>query len=121
MKNFIFFVGLLLFASVSFASEKDLKEFIWTNKVNFHKSSSKTISPVINSLLELKSVGTEKFLLSWLKKELWFRKSDGLVVIAKKLEKKSYQIFDVVDEQLIAVIDKKKIKQIKPNLSLIHI
>ena len=115
MKNFIFFVGLLLFASGSGASEKDLKEFIWTNKVNFHKSSSKTISPVIESLLELKSVGTEKFLSRWLKKELWFRKSDGLVVIAKKLEKKSYQIFDVVDEQLIEVIDKKKIKQIKPN------
>ena len=115
MKNFIFFVGLLLFASASVASEKDLKEFIWTNKVNFHKSSSKTISPVIESLLELKSVGTEKFLSRWLKKELWFRKSDGLVVIAKKLEKKSYQIFDVVDEQLIEVIDKKKIKQIKPN------
>ena len=115
MKNFIFFVGLLLFASGSGASEKDLKEFIWTNKVNFHKSSSKTISPVIESLLELKSVGTEKFLSRWLKKELWFRKSDGLVVIAKKLEKKSYQIFDVVDEQLIEVIDKKKLKQIKPN------
>ena len=115
MKNFIFFVGLLLFASGSVASEKDLKEFIWINKVNFHKSSSKTISPVIESLLELKSVGTEKFLSRWLKKELWFRKSDGLVVIAKKLEKKSYQIFDVVDEQLIEVIDKKKLKQIKPN------
>ena len=115
MKNFIFFVGLLLFASGSGASEKDLKEFIWTNKVNFHKSSSKTISPVIESLLELKSVGTEKFLSRWLKKELWFRKSDGLVVIAKKLEKKSYQIFDVVDEQLIEVIDKKNLKQIKPN------
>ncbi len=115
MKNFFVFVGLLLFASVSFASEKDLKEFIWTNKVNFHKSSTKTISPVIESLLELKSGGTEKFLSRWLKKELWFRKSDGLVVIAKKLEKKSYQIFDVVDEQLIEVIDKKKLKQIKPN------
>ena len=115
MKNFIFFVGLLLFASGSVASEKDLKEFIWTNKVNFHKSSSKTITPVIESLLELKSVGTEKFLSRWLNKDLWFRKSDGLVVIAKKLEKKSYQIFDVVDEQLIEVIDKKKIKQIKPN------
>ena len=115
MKRFFIFVGVMLFASASVASDKDLREFIWTNKASFHKSSSKTISPVIDSLLELNSGGTEKFLLSWLNKELWFRKSDGLVVTAKKLEKKSYKIFDVIDEQLIEVIDKKKIKQIKPN------
>ena len=115
MKRFFIFVGVMLFASASVASDKDLKEFIWTNKASFHKSSSKTISPVIDSLLELNSGGTEKFLLRWLNKELWFRKSDGLVVTAKKLEKKSYKIFDVIDEQLIEVIDKKKIKQIKPN------
>ena len=80
MKKFFIFVGVMLFASASVASDKDLREFIWTNKASFHKSSSKTISPVIDSLLELNSGGTEKFLLRWLNKELWFRKSDGLVV-----------------------------------------
>jgi hypothetical protein len=110
VKRFFIFVGVMLFASASVASDKDLREFIWTNKASFHKSSSKTISPVIDSLLELNSGGTEKFLLRWLNKELWFRKSDGLVVTAKILEKKSYKIFDVIDEQLIEVIDKKKDK-----------
>ena len=115
VKIFLIVVGLLLLATASNASDKDLKEFIWINKGSFHKSSSKTITPVIDRLLELKSNATEGFLLRWINKELWFRKSDGLIVIAKELEQKTYEIFDVIDGQLIEVIDKKKLKQIKPN------
>ena len=115
MKSFLILVGLIFFASSSIASDKDLKEFISTNKASFHKSSSKTISPVIDGLLELRSSAIEGFLMKWINKDLWFRKSDGLVVIAKRLEKKTYEIFDVVDGQSIEVIEKKLIKQIKPN------
>ena len=115
MKSFLILVGLIFFASSSVASDKDLKEFILTNKASFHKSSSKTISPVIDGLLELRSSATEGFLMKWINKDLWFRKSDGLVVIAKRLEKKTYERFDVVDGQSIEVIEKKLIKKIKPN------
>ena len=95
--------------------DNELEKFINNKTEFFQKSSAKTIGPIIEELRHIESESTEKFLLNWKDKALWFRKVDGLIVQATTSDKKTYDLVTVITKQSLGTFSKKEIKQIKPN------
>ena len=114
---FYLLLGLLVLAlpNVSFSSDEELRTFIKENKSFFHKSSAKSISPIIDNLTKIESGGVVSFLTNWRDKKLWYRKSDGKIAKVFTQDKKKYQLIDIISNKVIDEIGKKEIKQIKPN------
>ena len=116
IRNFSFVTFIALFWTCGLnASDIELEKFINNKTEFFQKSSAKTIGPIIEELRHIESQSTEKFLLNWKDKALWFRKADGLIVQAATSDKKTYDLFTVITKQSLGTFSKKEIKQIKPN------
>ena len=116
IRNFFFVTFIALFWTCGLnASDIELEKFINNKTEFFQKSSAKTIGPIIEELRHIESQSTEKFLLNWKDKALWFRKADGLIVQAATSDKKTYDLFTVITKQSLGTFSKKEIKQIKPN------
>ena len=116
IRNFSFVTFIALFWTCGLnASDIELEKFINNKTEFFQKSSAKTIGPIIEELRHIESQSTEKFLLNWKDKALWFRKADGLIVQATTSDKKTYDLFTVITKQSLGTFSKKEIKQIKPN------
>ena len=79
------------------------------------RSSSKTIGPVIEAIRSSDQPEAKTVLEKWRAKELWYRKSDDLLVFVKTSDKKNYELIDIATGNVIASASKKQIKQIKPN------
>ena len=74
----LFFV--LIFSNPLYASESNNLEKVLNNNFKLIvKSSSRTIEPVIEDLLNTKSTNLEEFLKSWKNKKLYYVKKSKLI------------------------------------------
>ncbi|WP_114008032.1 urea ABC transporter permease subunit UrtB [Cohaesibacter intestini] len=79
------------------------------------KGSVKTAQPVIDAIQETGDPAASRFLVNWQSKDLWYRKSDDLIVTVKRESGKNYTLMDITTGEPIGKAVKKEIKQIKPN------
>lgn len=109
---------MLAVMSLSTASSQEADAFrqvLSDNSKLIQRSSTKTISPVLEAIQNTNFQGAAEFLAKWQDKELWFRKSDNAFVYVETDDKKTYRLLDVVDGASLGEVPKKEIKQIKPN------
>lgn len=79
------------------------------------RSSTKTVGPVLEAIGASGFSGASDFLSKWQEKELWFRKSDNQFFFVTTEDKKTYTLIDVISGEAVEDIEKRDIKQIKPN------
>lgn len=102
--------------SATTAQEADaFRQVLSDNYKLIQRSSTKTVSPVLEAIQNTNFQGAAEFLDKWQEKELWFRKSDNAFVYVETDDKKTYRLLDVVDGTGLGEVPKKEIKQIKPN------
>lgn len=100
----------------SSAQEADaFRKVLTENYKLIQRSSTKTVSPVLEAIQNTNFQGAAEFLAKWQEKELWFRKSDNAFVYVQTDDKKIYTLTDAVNAESLGDVDKKDIKQIKPN------
>ena len=100
---------------IAFSSDEEFKKFISENKSFIHKSSAKTITPIIDEISKFNSIKVEDFLTTWREKKLWYLKEDGKIIKVSTKDKKNYELTDFFTNKIIGNVGKKEIKQIKPN------
>ena len=118
MKFFTKIYTILFFLSlpiIAFSSDEEFKKFISENKSFIHKSSAKTITPIIDEISNFNSIKVEDFLTTWREKKLWYLKEDGKIIKVSTKDKKNYELIDFFTNKIIGNVGKKEIKQIKPN------
>ncbi len=79
------------------------------------KSSSKTIEPVIDRLLSIKSPKIEQFLKLWKNKKLYFIKKNNVITTINQESSKGYELIKFTNNENLGLFSKKEIKNIKPN------
>ena len=92
-----------------------LQAVIQQNFADIKRSSAKTVATVLDAIAELDHPGTSTLLQTWQNKQLWYRKSDDLLVYVEELADKRFRLLDIESGASIAAVDKTAIKQIKPN------
>lgn len=91
MKFFTKIYTILFFLSlpiIAFSSDEEFKKFISENKSFIHKSSAKTITPIIDEISKFNSIKVEDFLTTWREKKLWYLKEDGKIIKVSTKDKK---------------------------------
>jgi urea transport system permease protein len=96
-------------------SGADFGEVVQSNSALIIKGSVKTIGPVIEAIQSTEAPEAAVFLDTWQNKDLWFRRSDDLIVYVRTDDKNTYALLDIATGETIGEADKKEIKQIKPN------
>ena len=107
---------LLLIAAPAWSAS--LTDTVAKHYPNIIKGSVKTAGPVIADILAVSGDAPAAFLENWQNKDLWFHREDEYIVTVSTADKKTYTLFDIETGAEIAVLDKKAIKQIKPNSGL---
>lgn len=98
------------------AQEADaFRQTLTDNYKLIQRSSTKTVTPVLEAIQNTNFPGAAEFLAKWQGKELWFRKSDNAFVYVKTEDKKIYRLTDAVNAESLGDVGKKDIKQVKPN------
>ena len=92
-----------------------LQTVVQANFPKIKRGSVKTAQPVIDAIQDTGSPAASRFLSNWQSKDLWYRKSDDLIVTVKKESGKTYTLLDITTGEPIGTAVKKDIKQIKPN------
>ena len=80
-----------------------------------HKSSSKTVAPVLGEIVAFGGPIARKFLLTWRSKEIYFLKESGQFAYTQKLGDGRLQLINVETGAAFSTVIKAAIKQIKPN------
>ncbi|PCI05804.1 MAG: urea ABC transporter permease subunit UrtB [Hyphomicrobiales bacterium] len=122
VKN-LFLIVLLLGALIgsitgaAFAQDgaSPIQTLLQSHSKKLKRSSAKSIGPVIEAIRESGLPQAQNVLEKWRAKELWFRKSDDLLIFVETNDKKTYSLLDIATGQSIGSATKKEIKQIKPN------
>ena len=101
----------------SFAQDaaSPIQTLLQSHAKKLKRSSAKSIGPVIEAIRESGLPEAQNVLEKWRAKELWFRKSDDLLIFVETEDKKTYSLLDIATGESIASAAKKEIKQIKPN------
>ena len=106
---------VLIFSNPLHASEfNNLEKVLNNNFKLIVKSSSRTIEPVIEDLLNTKSTNLEEFLKSWKNKKLYYVKKSKLIAILKQKNSNDYELLKFSDKTNLGFFKKKEIKAIKP-------
>jgi len=79
------------------------------------KSSRKTIAPAIDAIATSGVPQAQVFLEQWAGKNIWMRKSDGVLFIGEKLDAKTYALTDIDGGAGFDGVAKSDLKQLKPN------
>jgi len=107
-------VIIILFTTTAKA-QPIFQDLVQSHALNIIKGSVKTAPKVIESIQRFGGKPTNKFLLEWQSKNLWSRRSDGLIFLVKSNDKKKYTLFDLETYDIVGIVKKNEIKQIKPN------
>ncbi len=92
-----------------------LNEIVQSHSALIINGSVKTIGPVIEAIQATEAPEAAVFLDTWQNKNLWFRRSDDLLVYVATKDKNTYTLLDLVTGHTIGEADASEIKQIKPN------
>jgi urea transport system permease protein len=79
------------------------------------KSSRKTVAPAIDAIATSGVPQAQVFLEQWAGKNIWMRKSDGVLFIGEKLDAKTYALTDIDGGAGFDGVAKSDLKQLKPN------
>jgi len=109
------FFGSLSGIAIAQDAESSIQTLLQSHSKKLKRSSTKTIGPVITAIRDSGFPQAQMVLEKWRAKELWFRKSDDLLIFVQTEDKKNYDLFDIATGNSIASAGKKEIKQIKPN------
>lgn len=107
-----------MFWSAPVVAQSAFQDLVQSHFPNIKKGSVKTAPPIIDEILKIKGETPVRFLKTWQSKELWYRKSDELLVSVSTSDKKTYTLFDLDSQAEIGSAEKSEIKQIKPNSGL---
>ena len=105
--------GLLLSASA--AGAQTLQEILAVHQKDVERASRKTIDPIIADLVDSGLPQVPTFLEQWQAKEVWMREADNLFFYAEEQAGDSYKLIDIDSGDSVDTVDKKAIKQLKPN------
>ncbi|AVX05779.1 putative branched-chain amino acid transport permease protein LivH [Maritalea myrionectae] len=109
---------IVLPAQAQEGTAPSLKSIVSQNAPDIIKGSVRTAPPIIDALVALDDPSSLQFLSLWQEKDLWYRKSDEEIFVAKKREDRTYELFDIATLEPVETLPKKQIKQIKPNSGL---
>lgn len=79
------------------------------------RPSVRTVQTVIHKIVNSGFDGAAIFLDQWSRKNVWFRKSDELLVYVRTQDDKTYSLIDIQTGDILAKVDKRDIRQINPN------
>ncbi len=118
MKHFLLatlaMLCLAFSAGGSHAQDANLSQILDENAAIIIKGSRKTIEPAITALRESGMPDAQRVLELWQAKSLWVIKADNRFVTATKTDD-GYEIVDVLTGEELGTVEKKTLKQIKPN------
>ena len=105
---------IALFNAPSVAAQT-FETLLATHAPLIHKSSSKTVEPVLADIASFGGDVAKKFLITWQSKDLYYVKESGKFAYREKLDNGNLKLTNVETGLPFAIVDKSKIKRIKPN------
>ncbi len=117
------FLCFLVFLFSSFQAamaSPEFEELLARNAKLIHKSSSKTVDPVLAEIQEFGGQAAAEFMETWKDKKLYYVKKTGQFVLAEPAgkndaDKKMVSVIDAISKQPLGQMVAKSVKQIKPN------
>ena len=97
------------------AGAQTLQETLAIHQKDVERASRKTIDPVITDLIASGLPQVPEFLENWQAKGVWMRKSDKLFFYVQEQADKSFLLIDIDTGEAGEAVEKKAIKQLKPN------
>ena len=104
-----------LLANQCTAQTVSIQEILQNERSLILKSSRKTIGPAIDAISNSGLPEAKQVLSSWKEKALWMRKDDEIFFRGVKVDKKTYELFDLETDESVGMYRKSALKQIKPN------
>ena len=114
----VFFIILsfaFLLSNQCVAQTASIQEILQNERSLILKSSRKTIGPAIDAISNSGLPEAKQVLSAWRAKTLWVRKDDGVFFRGVKIDKKTYELFDLETDKSVGRYKKSTLKQIKPN------
>ena len=106
---------ILFFSNSALSSESDFEKVLSDNFKLITKSSSKTVEPVIEKLLNSNFSKVEEFLKFWKSKKLIFTKKTKIIATLKQKNELGYELIQFSNNKNLGFFKKKEFKSIKPN------
>ena len=115
IRLFLAGLALMLPCMIASAQTTTLQPVLQEHGALIAKSSRKTIAPAIDAIATSGVPQAQVFLEQWAGKNIWMRKSDGVLFIAEKLDAKTYALTDIDGGAGFDGVAKSDLKQLKPN------
>ena len=115
IRLFLAGLALMLPCMIASAQTATLQPVLQEHGALIAKSSRKTIAPAIDAIATSGVPQAQVFLEQWAGKNIWMRKSDGVLFIGKKLDAKTYALTDIDGGAGFDGVAKSDLKQLKPN------
>ena len=106
---------ILFISNSALSSETDFEKVLTDNFKLITKSSSKTVEPVIEKLLNSNFSKVEEFLKFWKSKKLIFTKKTKIIATLKQKNELGYELIQFSNNKNLGFFKKKEFKSIKPN------
>lgn len=92
-----------------------MEKLLQDNAALIEKSSRRTIGPAIDALAESGLAEAARVIEYWRDKELWLREADGRFFRAEQIDRRTYQLLDLLTGEPVATAGRRDVKNIKPN------
>jgi urea transport system permease protein len=115
IRLFLAGLALMLPCMIASAQTATLQPILQKHGALIAKSSRKTIAPAIDAIATSGVPQAQVFLEQWAGKNIWMRKSDGVLFIGEKLDAKTYALTDIDGGAGFDGVAKSDLKQLKPN------
>ncbi len=112
----LFLAGLAILCAclTANAQEAGLQPLLQEHQATISKSSRKTIKPAIDAIAASGLPQAQAMLETWVAKDMWMRKSDGLFFAGEKADG-AYVLTDFDTGEVVGSFEKSDLKQLKPN------
>ena len=97
------------------AGAQTLQDVLSIHQKEVERASRKTIDPVIADLIASGLPQVPEFIEKWQDKNVWMLKDDKTFFYVEEGDDKAYTLIDIDTGEAVATVDKKDIKQLKPN------
>lgn len=113
----ILFIIVLYFASALSvtAQQNDLQFILNQNSKAVERASRKTLTPILQSLIDSKLKEVPTFLEKWRGKKVWLRKSDRKFFYVESQKSNPKSLIDISSGDIVGSEPSKNLKQLKPN------
>ena len=115
IRLFLAGLALMLPCMIASAQTATLQPILQEHGALIAKSSRKTIAPAIDAIATSGVPQAQVFLEQWAGKNIWMRKSDGVLFIGEKLDAKTYALTDIDGGAGFDGVARSDLKQLKPN------